>query len=152
MAKHKRFIEFPIPVEVPKVLAMPGTAWVYTTNNPIYPDFQRYYERLENFRKDGVFNEDSIVYEHHAYEHTMPLQQWEKRMGRKRTPHFQGMIVFSKPKSFNEVRMLFPRSFIERAKTSFRANWLYINKECDSQGYGCIREGMLSRPVLDREN
>jgi len=153
MAKRaKRRVIFPIPVEVPKALALPGTGWAYTINNWKNDDMDRYLSRRHGYDVNGVWNPDSIVYEHFSLENHGRLQEWETARGITRTPHMQGMIVFTRPKTFNEVRMLFPRAYVSRAKQSFRSNWLYINKEVDSMGYGDMKHGMLSWPVLDRED
>lgn len=150
MSKNKRYIVFPIEQEVPLV-SLQGTGWVITTNNPTHDDNQRFYSRIHDYQNKGVWNDNDIVYEHHAHENYCVEPYWARAKGIKLTPHWQGMICFRTPKTFNDVRKLFPRSYICQAREGFVANWLYINKEVDSMGYGDLREGMLSWPQFSKK-
>jgi len=139
--------EFTFEEEVPLVLAGKGSAWHIVTNNPTDGDWDRLRERQRLYQEDGVWNSLDIVYEMWALENARDRTFMEKRLGIKLTPHFQTAIVFRKPKTFEFVRSLFPRSHVEPVKRCFVSNYLYISKSAPLQSYGNIREGMLSWPV-----
>jgi hypothetical protein len=45
------------------------------------------------------------------------------------TPHLQCAIFFREPKSFKEVKKIFPRAHIERLRLPYVAAWFYCKKE-----------------------
>lgn len=45
------------------------------------------------------------------------------------TPHLQCAIYFKDPKSFKEVKKIFPRAHIERLRMPYVAAWFYCKKE-----------------------
>jgi hypothetical protein len=45
------------------------------------------------------------------------------------TPHLQCAIYFKDPKSFKEVKKIFPRAHIERLRLPYVAAWFYCKKE-----------------------
>lgn len=54
-----------------------------------------------------------------------------REIGESGTPHLQGYVVFSNPRSFNAVKSLMPRAHIEEAKGDAQSNYEYCSKQGD---------------------
>lgn len=84
-------------------------SWTFTLNNFLeygYPEF-------ETMQKEGKF-------EYYC---------WQEEIGEEGTPHLQGYIRFTAPRTFGIVKELLQHAHIERAKGTARQNKEYCTKE-----------------------
>jgi len=87
-------------------------AFVLTINNPIYSEL--------NFVNDLTFlQENGIVH----------VVSGEEGLGFGRTRHLQICLCFAKPKSWKEVKNIFPRAYIDNLRYSYVLACDYCKKE-----------------------